>query len=783
MEAETVKTGVETACEERMESCAKQCGRPTRSSRSRSAGSWLWSLFRFRRVKFSAARESSTGDDTAQIWSLQPHHGSLLPTGPTYLSARVTAGTLPVTACIQYRCGDDFEEAALGWVHFDAPSIRTRFIHLPAELSELRLVAYTSDSSFKIVDLQLREVGRLQRALRKLSSVVLPLLRNPGALATKVRKAFALYRRGGLQAIRQRLLPADRYPEWVQKYDTLSDDDRRQIEADIDRFSYRPCISVVLPVYNVPERFLRAAIESVRRQLYKNWELCIADDNSPSPHVQRVIREYAALDARIKFVLRSENGHIAEATNSAAALASGEFVGFLDHDDELREHALYMVLQELQSHPDADLIYSDEDKITEDGERFYPHFKPDWNLELLLCQNYICHFTVVRSSLFRALGGIRKGFDGAQDWDLVLRTSEHTTVDKIRHIPHILYHWRVLEGSTAKGADAKPYVTEAQARTVSEYLVRNGAPDARVVSIPSLSMLRVHYPVCEPGPLVSVIVPTYNQLPLLSKCLDGLLDGTSYSNVEVIVVDNRSDDPATLEYLERLRSDSRVRVVRDDGPFNFARLNNEAVRVCKGSLIAFLNNDIEVVNPDWLHEMVARLRRPGVAAVGAKLLYPNGTIQHAGVLLGASGGVADHMLKHHSAHELGYFCRAVLPQNVSAVTAACMLVSREAFERVNGFDEKAFAVAYNDIDLCLRLRQAGYLIVYTPYAELIHHESVSRGYEDSPEKRARFEGEVAKMHERWGDLLRADPYYNPNFSLDRADFTLAMPRRLHMPWS
>jgi GT2 family glycosyltransferase len=496
-----------------------------------------------------------------------------------------------------------------------------------------------------------------------------------------------------------------------------------------------------------------------------------------------VIREYASIDSRIKFVLRPENGHIAEATNSAAGLATGEFVGFLDHDDELREHALYMVAKELNAHREADLLYSDEDKITEDGERYYPHFKPDWNLELLLCQNYVCHFTVVRTSLFRKLGGIRKGFDGAQDWDFVLRASELTTVDRIRHIPHILYHWRVLEGSTAKGADAKPYVTEAQVRAVSEYLARNGAPDARVVSMPSLSMLRVHYPVREPRPLVSVIIPTYNQVALLSKCIDGLLRGTSYPNLEVIIVDNRSDDPATRRYLQQVTADSRVRVARDDGAFNFARLNNEAVRLCNGALIAFLNNDIEVVDPTWLDEMVARASRPHVGAVGAKLLYPNGTIQHAGVLLGASGGIADHMFKHHSAHELGYFCRAILPQNVSAVTAACMLVSRAAFDQVNGFDETAFAVAYNDIDFCLRLRAAGYLIVYTPYAELIHHESVSRGYEDTPEKRARFEGEASKMLERWGSVLAADPYYNPNFSLDRTDFTLGMPRRLQMPWA
>jgi GT2 family glycosyltransferase len=383
------------------------------------------------------------------------------------------------------------------------------------------------------------------------------------------------------------------------------------------------------------------------------------------------------------------------------------------------------MVRELNEHPEADLIYSDEDKITEDGVRHYPHFKSDWNPELMLCQNYVCHFTVVRRTIFEKLDGIRKGFDGAQDWDFVLRVSESTTPDKIRHIAKILYHWRVIDGSTAKATESKPYVTAAQIKAVSEHLERIGDTGARVESLPAISMLRVTYQIPTP-PLVSLIIPTHNQVKLLSSCIHGILESTTYKNVEVLVVDNRSDDPQTLRYLEEVSQDSRVRVIRDDGEFNFARINNDAVKHARGTVLGFINNDIQVVRPDWLREMVSHVIRPNVGAVGARLLYPNGTVQHAGVILGI-GGVADHMMKHISAQSLGYFCRAILPQNLSAVTAACMLVKREAFEQVGGFDQDAFAVAYNDIDFCLRLRQAGYLITYTPYAELLHHESISRG--------------------------------------------------------
>ncbi len=705
-----------------------------------------------------------------QAWTLVPQGTSRYPWGPVELSLHCVAERLPITARLQYKVGDDFRDGHDVWVLIDSEQINKRVVHLAQGIRELRISVYTESPIFEPRSFQLREIGRAQRAFAKISELFVWALRNPVVVKTKAKKAVLMYRKGGLRAIKERLIRSDRYPEWVQLRDTISDRDREEMRGHLATLSYQPRISVLLPIYNVPEPYLRAAIESVRSQIYQNWQLCIADDNSPSPHVKRVVQEYAAADSRISYVFREKNGHIAEATNSAAELATGDFIGFLDHDDELREHALYWVLRELNEHRDADLIYSDEDKITEQGVRHYPHFKSDWNPELMLCQNYVCHFTVVRRAIFEKLGGIRKGFDGAQDWDFVLRVSENTTPDKIRHIPRILYHWRVIDGSTAKATESKPYVTAAQIKAVSEHLERIGDKGARVESLPAISMLKVRYQIPTP-PLVSLIIPTRNQVELLSTCVLGILESTAYRNVEVLVVDNRSDDQETLRYLEKISADPRVRVIRDDGAFNFARINNDAVKHARGAILGFINNDIQVTRPDWLHEMVSHVIRPNIGAVGARLLYPNGTVQHAGVILGI-GGVADHMMKHISAQSFGYFCRAILPQNLSAVTAACMLVKREAFERVGGFDQDVFAVAYNDIDFCLRLRQAGYLITYTPYAELLHHESVSRGYEDSPEKQARFQREYEAMKARWGANLALDPYYNPNCGTDRAFFEL-----------
>jgi len=392
----------------------------------------------------------------------------------------------------------------------------------------------------------------------------------------------------------------------------------------------------------------------------------------------------------------------------------------------------------------------------------------------------------VTSPLFGPLslsrwGDFRSGFDGAQDWDLFLRIADATSAERIRHIPHILYHWRVIEGSTAQSTGAKPYVLEAQRKSVQEHLTRMGESGATVEILESISHMRVRRAVPSPEPLVSLIIPTKDKVELVSRCVQGILENTSYRNVEVIIVDNRSEEQETFDFFKEVSCDPRVVIHRDDGPFNFSRLNNDAVKIAKGEILGFLNNDLEVIEPDWLAEMVVHAVRPRVGAVGARLLYPNGLLQHGGVVLGI-GGVAGHNHKGILRHDPGYFNRAILPQNLSAVTAACMLVRKEVFAEVGGFEEGALAVAFNDVDICLKIRSKGYLVTYTPYAELYHHESASRGYETTPEKFARFEGEIETMRIRWKDVLDNDPYYNSNLTLLSEDFSFAFPSRAKKPW-
>ncbi len=743
----------------------------------------VWPLYRWRIIRFSPSFDPVSTQDARKsscyIWTLIPQSGASLPGGVCLLSLGTTSSTFPVTVRLQYDDERGFGGGEDIVIFVDREQMLNKVIYLPKKLIGLRLAVFFGDSSVVIKSCSIREIGKIHRAASKALSLFRNVSKEPRLYFSHARKAFRLFQQGGWTALRERILRAERYPEWLAQYDTINDVERRAMRASCEALAYQPRISVVMPVYNVPDKYLRAVIESVCNQIYPYWELCIADDNSPNPSVRAIIKEYAAREPRIKYVFRSTNGHIAEATNSAAALATGDFIGFLDHDDELREHALLMMVRELNLHPDADLLYSDEDKTTEDGVRHCPHFKTDWNPELLLCQNYVCHFTVVRRTLFDQLGGIRKGFDGAQDWDFVLRASEVTSPTKIRHVPHILYHWRVIDGSTAKATEAKPYVTAAQIKAVSEHLHRRGDVGAEVESLRNISMLRVRYLVPSPEPLVSLIIPTHNQRELLETCIEGILKRTAYKNIEVLVVDNRSDDPDTLKYLRQVANDPRVVIIRDDGEFNFARLNNRAVQAARGELIGFINNDIQVIEPHWLHEMVSNVVRKGVGAVGARLLYPNGTVQHIGLVLGI-GGVANHIMKFTTGW--GYFSRSVLAQNFSAVTAACMLTKKEAFLQVGGFDEGRFAVAYNDVDLCLKLRSAGFLIVYTPYAELVHHESVSRGYEDSPEKKARFEREFAAMRTKWEGLLDKDPYYSPNFSKESLQMEYAFPPYEPRPW-
>jgi GT2 family glycosyltransferase len=565
------------------------------------------------------------------------------------------------------------------------------------------------------------------------------------------------------------------YRAWIARYDTIGEDDCRVIARAIAGLADPPLISVVMPVYETPEAYLRAAIDSVRRQLYPHWQLCIADDASTAPHVRAVLEHYRETDQRIEICYRRENGHISAASNSALALAKGEFVALLDHDDLLPEHALYLVAQAVTADPELDLIFSDEDKIDAEGRRFDPYFKPDWNPDLMLSQNMFSHLGVFRRSLVEAVGGFRQGYEGSQDYDLVLRAAARTCPERIHHIPHVLYHWRAIPGSAALAPEEKNYATKRARQAIADHLATQGI-DAQVVTSALPNFHRVCYVLRDP-PLVSVIIPTRDQVALLRTCVSGLLERTDYPDLEIIIIDNQSSVPDTHAYFAELAAKPRVRIVSYDKPFNYAAINNFAAGLASGSMLCLLNNDIEVIHSDWLEEMVSHAARPGVGGVGAMLYYPDQRIQHAGTILGIAG-VAAHAYRWQPRGTPGFFGRAGLIQNLSAVTAACFVVPAAVYAEVGGLDERNLTIAFNDVDLCLRIGERGYRIVWTPHAELYHHESASRGLDTDPDKRKRFAAEVAYMHRRWGALLRHDPCHNPNLWLDYHDWGLASPPRI-----
>lgn len=573
------------------------------------------------------------------------------------------------------------------------------------------------------------------------------------------------------------------YRTWIRAYDTLSDHDRDAIRAHIDRFAARPLISVVMTAYRSDEFLLHEAVASVRSQLYPHWEFCIADDGSPGEATWNALTALAADEPRIKLIRRAANGGIAAATNPALALATGDLVAFLDHDDLLAERALYEVAAELDLHPDAELIFSDEDKIDERGVRSQPHHKTDWNGELMLAVNAMNHLTVIRRDLLSELGGVREGFDGAQDHDLVLRAAERAK--SIRHIPWVLYHWR-WQGKQGSYSRARAdECANAAARAVQEHLHRTGQAATVEVTPGAQRWLRIRRDVPATKPLVSVIVPTRDRADLLAQCAEGVLNRTAYAPLELLIVDNGSSEPATHALFERLKADPRVRILDAPGPFNFSALNNLAAAQAQGEVLLLLNNDISTIGPEWLDEMVAQALRPTVGAVGAKLYYPDRTLQHAGVVLGVGDApqrVAGHLYAGAGSNQAGYQGHLALPRNVSAVTAACLAIRKDVYGSVGGMDAEHLAVAFNDVDLCLKVRAAGYDIVWTPHAELVHHESASRGSDLAPEAAARFQREVQTMRDRWGAVLDADPFYGPVFDKRFTNYRLGTPPDRVAPW-
>jgi glycosyltransferase involved in cell wall biosynthesis len=574
------------------------------------------------------------------------------------------------------------------------------------------------------------------------------------------------------------IFPADTptrdYHDWIARHERGRGTSRAEMRRRARKVPGQPLISIIMPTYNTPVALLRAAIDSVLAQIYENWQLCIADDASSDREVHELLAAYAEADQRIKVVYREERGGIALASNSALGLVTGKWVAMLDHDDLLAPHALLSVADAIKARPGTQLLYSDEDKITESGRRYGVYFKPDFSLELFRSQNYLNHLTVHRAENIRAVGGWRSGFDGSQDYDLNLRIVERLPASAIRHIPEVLYHWRVVAGSTALAPDEKRYAYTAGLRALNDHINRLKLP-ATVEQAPGVPYYRVRFALPRPAPFVSIVIPTRDKVELLRMSVGGILDKTSYEPFEILVIDNGSAEAEALDYLDELAETPRVRVLPYPHPFNYAAINNFGAREAKGDILALLNNDIEVVAADWLSEMVSYAAQDGIGCVGAKLYYPNRSIQHAGVILGI-GGVAGHAHKHFPPHEAGHFGRLKVVQNFSAVTGACLVVRKSVYLEAGGLDE-ALTVAFNDVDFCLKVRDAGYRNVWTPYAELIHHESLSRGHEDTRARIRRFRGEIDFMKKKWSNALEADPFYSPHLTLEAEDFSIRKPKR------
>lgn len=588
------------------------------------------------------------------------------------------------------------------------------------------------------------------------------ILLTKGPRELKKRLAGAHQREQGTIHINQQ------YQIWLKKHAPTKQDLTNQRKKQ-KKFKNRPKISIIVPVFNTNQKWLESCLDSVINQTYSNWELCIADDASTKPHIKKILGKYKTKDNRIKITYRTKNGHISRTSNTALKLATGEYIALLDHDDELSPHALYSVVEALNKNPQADFIYSDEDKLELDGNHTEPFFKPDWSPEMFLSVNYLCHLSVMKKSLVDKVGGFRVGYEGSQDYDLFLRITK--LAKKIVHIPDILYSWRKVPESTATVYEVKNYANLAAQKALKDYLNQNNL-DASVSNGLVPGTFRVKYKILK-SPSVNIIIPTKDKLTYLKKTISSILKKTTYKNYQITIVDTGSTEKETFKYYKKLKKHPRLNFLNWKKKFNFATVNNYGVKKSKANYILLLNNDTEIITPHWIQAMLEHAQNKEIACVGAKLLYPNGLIQHAGVVLGIRGskqikkGVAGHVQKmfpdipsglplHNSKDTI---------RNYSAVTAACILISRKKYLEVGGMDSR-LKIAFNDVDLCLRLLKKGYRNVYTPFAKLYHHESISVG---EPLKGSRnlkeFKKEINFMHHRWGNLLQNDPYYNPNLDL------------------
>ena len=558
------------------------------------------------------------------------------------------------------------------------------------------------------------------------------------------------------------------YSKWLKKHMPTKKELEQQRGT---RFEWKPKFSIVVPLYKTPEEYLRAMVDSVKQQTYANWQLCLSDGSGVDSPLKEVLEELQTREPRIKVVSHQEPLKISENTNAAIQEADGDFIVFADHDDVLTPNALFECVEALNNHSKTKIIYSDEDKMSMDGkEYFQPHFKPDFNIDLLCTVNYICHLFVVQRDIIEQVGVLRSEYDGSQDYDFVFRCVEAVTEEQIYHVPKILYHWRCHKNSTSENPQSKLYAFDAGQRAIQDHYKRIGV-NAEVYKGEYLGLYRTRF-IRDYDPLISILIPNKDHSKDLKRFIESIENKSTYKNYEYIVIENNSVEEATFAYYKELEKENpKVRVVYWDGIFNYSAINNFGAQYAKGEYLLLLNNDTEIINPDCLEELLGYCMREDVGIVGARLYYEDDTIQHAGVVVGF-GGIAGNCFVHQPRSANGYFSRIISAQDYSAVTAACLMVKKHIFDQVGGLTEE-LVVAFNDVDFCLKVRQAGYLVVYNPYAELYHYESKSRGLEDTPEKVARFNREIEIFAKRWPDILRdGDPFYNPNLTLENQDFSL-----------
>lgn len=748
------------------------------------------------RFKVNPARELTGSDATSCDWmstgerpafDLEPESGGdVVPKGWVYIESRMIRRGAHLVARLHVDTGAGFSDVE----SFVIPATRLghvkHIVRIPPEARRLRLSPMHGEGSVRVEFLRITQITRVEKVVRMAEWVIGDLIKfrktnqarkynlTWARLLTDLSGAYA-----DCAKLRFHSVPMD-YEAYVRKFDTLHQSDIAEIKQHIASFAKMPLISVLMPVCRISIDGLKPTIESVLGQVYENWELCVVVDEMHDPEVISYLKLVSEKDGRIKLAFRDAGGQISIAANDALEMAAGEFAMIIAPNDVVSPHALYFVALKENETGGLNIIYSDKDEIDWRGIRSNECFKSSWNPDLFLSHDLISYLAAYRTSILRKIGGFRVEFEGAQDYDLALRCVKVSGASQICHIPRVLYHTRRGKGPGCAAPDPDDSVGQAGHRALSDYF--KDQPGVSVSRGHLAGTYRVQYPLPIPAPRVTVIIPTRDGGPLLKKCIHSLLHGTSYENLEVIVVDNQSESQETVDYLQSLSAQGGVTVLKYDFPFNYSSINNFAVKYASGDILCFLNDDVEASEPNWLKEMVSHAWRPEIGAVGAKLLYADGFIQHAGVVIGI-GGFAGHAHKLYPSTHPGYAGRAMLTQNFSAVTGACLVMRRDVFQAVGGFDEENLPVAFNDVDLCLRVREAGYRILWTPYAVLYHYESYSRGDDQmSSEKRARFNGEKSFMLSRWHTDQLDDPYYNENLTLDREDFTIANFPRIYDPW-